>query len=151
MDQRSIVLYLNRKGLAAQVSHDDFVATLREEAIAYSVVTNYLRAARIIPCDATSFSAAKSPHIDESDETILRALEELPFSSIRQLSRVTHLPKTMVYMRLSQKFGLTAHHLRWFRISCLMMRRQVRSNGPGPFERYSGYSRQSLARSRDPA
>jgi hypothetical protein len=42
MDERSIDLYLNRKGLTAQVIHDDLVATLGEEVIAYSTVTNYL-------------------------------------------------------------------------------------------------------------
>jgi hypothetical protein len=64
VDERSIVLYLNRKGLTAEVVHDDLAATLGEEATAYSRVTNCLRA---------------SP-MDESDENILRALEELPFS-----------------------------------------------------------------------
>jgi hypothetical protein len=82
MDQRLIVLYLNRKGLTTQLIHDDFVATLGEEAIAYSTVTNYLRAARIIPRDAKAFSAASSPHIDDSNEAILRPLEEFPFSSV---------------------------------------------------------------------
>jgi hypothetical protein len=40
MDQRSIVIYLNRKGLTTQVIHADLVATLGEEATAYSTVTN---------------------------------------------------------------------------------------------------------------
>jgi hypothetical protein len=71
MDQRSISLYLNRKGLTAQVSHDDLVAKLGAEVIAYSTATNYLRAARIIARDATLFSDAISPPIDESDEVIL--------------------------------------------------------------------------------
>jgi hypothetical protein len=83
MDQRSIVLYSNRKGLTAQVVDDDLVATLGKEAIAYGRVTNDLRVARIIPRDATAFSAGTSPHVDESDEDILRALEELPLSSVR--------------------------------------------------------------------
>jgi hypothetical protein len=52
MEQRLIVFYLNMKGLTDQVIHDDLIATLGEEAIAYSTVTNYLRAARIIPRDA---------------------------------------------------------------------------------------------------
>jgi hypothetical protein len=113
MDQRSIVLYLNRKNLTAQVIHDELVSTLSEEAIAYSTVTNYLVVARIIPRDPTPFAAAISPHIDESDEAILRALEQLLFSSVRQLSRAIHLPKTTVYRRLSEKLGFTARQLRW--------------------------------------
>jgi hypothetical protein len=115
MDQRSILLYLNRKGLTNQVIHDHLVATLGEEAIAYSTKKNYLRAARIIPRDATAFSAGTSPHIDESDEDILRALEEFPFFSGRQLSRATTLPKTTVYRRFSEKLGFPVRHLRWIR------------------------------------
>jgi hypothetical protein len=113
MDQSSIVICLNRKGLTAQNLHGDLVATLGAEAIAYSMVTNYLRATRIIPPDAITVSDATSPHIDESDEAILRTLEELPFSSVRQLSGATHLRKTMVYMRLCEKPWFTAHHLRF--------------------------------------
>jgi hypothetical protein len=112
MDQRSIVPYLDRKSLTAQVLYDDLVATLSMEATAYSMVTNYLRAARIIPRDATAFSAATSPHIDESDEAILRALEELPFSSVRKLSCTAHLPKTTLHRTFSKKLGFTARHLR---------------------------------------
>jgi hypothetical protein len=113
MDKRSIVLYLNRKGWTAQVMHDDLVATLGEEALAYITVTNYPWAARIIPRDATQFSDAISPHIDLSDEAILRALEELSFSSVRQLTYATHLPVITVYWRLSAKLGFTPRHLRW--------------------------------------
>jgi hypothetical protein len=82
IDQRSIVLYLNRKDLTAQAIHDDLVAT--------------------------PFSAAASPHIDELDEAILRALEEFPFSSVRQILYATHLPKTTVYRRLSGKLAFAA-------------------------------------------
>jgi hypothetical protein len=82
MDQRSIVLYLNRKGWTAPVIHDDLVATLDAEAMVYRPVTNYLRAVRIIPRDACSLSAPISPHIEESDDAILRAFAELSFSPV---------------------------------------------------------------------
>jgi hypothetical protein len=76
-------------------------------------VTNHLRAARIIPGDTTALSDATLFQINDSDEAILRALEEFPFSSVGQLSCAAHLPKTTVYRRLSEKLGLTARHLRW--------------------------------------
>jgi hypothetical protein len=53
-----------------------------------------------------------SPHIDDSDEDILSALQELPFSSVRQLSRATRVPKAMAYRRLSRKLGFIARDLR---------------------------------------
>jgi hypothetical protein len=96
----------------ARVIHDDLVATLGEEAIAYSTVTKYLREAQTGRDDAMQLSEEISPHIDDSDDAILSTLEELPFSSVRQFSRATHLPATTVYRQLSEKLGFTAHHLR---------------------------------------
>jgi hypothetical protein len=111
MDQRSIVLDLNRKDWTVRIIDADLVATLGEKAIAYSTVTKYFREAQTSPDDASPSSDATSPQIDDSVETILRALQELPFSSVRQLSRPTHLSKTMVCRRLSEKLGLIARHL----------------------------------------
>jgi hypothetical protein len=112
MDQRSIVLYFNRNGWMARVIHDDLVATLGEEAIAYSSMTKYLREAQTGPDDATALPEDISPHIDDSDEVILRALEEFTFSSVQHLFCAIHLPKTTVYRRFSEKLGVMARHLR---------------------------------------
>jgi hypothetical protein len=112
MNQRSIVFSLNRKGLTAQVVHDDLVDTLCKKARIYSTVTNYLRPVRIIHRDLTSFSPAVSPHISESDEAILSVLEGLPFSPARQLSHATQTAKSIVYRRFFEKLGFAARHLR---------------------------------------
>jgi DNA-binding IclR family transcriptional regulator len=42
---------------------------------------------------------------------ILAALEDNPFASVRQLSRLTHLPSTTVYRRLTQSLGFAARHV----------------------------------------
>jgi hypothetical protein len=76
-------MYLNRKGWTARVIHNDLVATLGEEAIAYITTMKFLREALISPDDLTTLSDATSLHIDHSDEAVLRALEELPFSSVQ--------------------------------------------------------------------
>jgi hypothetical protein len=81
MDPRSIVIYLNRKGLTLEVVHEDLVVTLGAEAIAYRMVANYLRTARIIPRDSTVLSAMTSPHIDESGEAILTAFSSSPMGA----------------------------------------------------------------------
>jgi hypothetical protein len=112
MDQKSIAMYLNRKGCTAQVIHDDLVAILGEEAIAYSTVRKYLREAQTAPDDASALFDELSPHMDDSDEAILSALEELSFSSVRKLSYATHLPATTRYRRLSEKLGFVTRHLR---------------------------------------
>jgi hypothetical protein len=46
MGQRTIWVYLNRKGLSAQVIHDEFVQVLGFDVIAYLTVTSYLGVSR---------------------------------------------------------------------------------------------------------
>jgi hypothetical protein len=65
MNQKSIVLYLNRKGGTAPVMHENLVATLGEEAILYNTVRKYLREAKISPGDPTAFLDTISAHIDD--------------------------------------------------------------------------------------
>jgi hypothetical protein len=57
---------------------------------------NHLREAQTGSDDGTTLSEEIPPHIEVSDEDIQSALEELPFSSVRQLSRTTYLPKITV-------------------------------------------------------
>jgi hypothetical protein len=38
--------------------------------------------------------------------------EDGPFASVRQLSRLIHLPSTIVYRRLTQSLGFVARYLR---------------------------------------
>jgi hypothetical protein len=87
MDPKLIVLYLDRKGWTAHEVHDNLVATFAEETIAYSTITWFLHEARINHSVATPFSDIISPHLtspqlNESDEAVLKALEELPFYSL---------------------------------------------------------------------
>jgi hypothetical protein len=96
----------------ARVIHNDLVVTLGEEAIAYSTVTKYLREVQTGPDDATPLPEEMSHHIDDSDEAILRAIEQLSFSSVQYLVCAIHLPKTTVYRRFSEKLGFMARHLR---------------------------------------
>jgi hypothetical protein len=112
MDQRSIVLYPNRKRWMTRAIHDDLVATLDAKAIAYSAVTKYLCEAQTGTDDATELPEEISPHIDDSDEAILRGLEEFSFFSVQYFFCAIHLPKTTVYRRFSEKLWFMARHLR---------------------------------------
>ena len=47
MDQRSIVLFLDRKRLKATDIHNELVAVLGNDAVSYSTVTRYLREGRL--------------------------------------------------------------------------------------------------------
>jgi hypothetical protein len=104
MDQKPIVLYLQMKGMALALDaiHDDLVRTLGKDSVAYSTMTKYSR--------STQFSGRKkatlpeAPNVERSpvDEAILTARPEFafPFSSVRELSRRTCLPKSTMHRHL---------------------------------------------------
>jgi hypothetical protein len=111
MDQRSIAIYLERKRLSARVIHDDLVATLRRDAVAYRIVTRSLRETRFPQPTDTSLSIQIPQVSDDSDEAILAALCEASFASGRQLARLTHLSPAKVYRRLTQSVGFITRPL----------------------------------------
>jgi hypothetical protein len=113
MTQRPIVAYLSSKGMSAREIHDDIVATLGPDAVSYSSVTRGLREARFPHSKPESHPADVQRDLDHSDQIISAALEDRQFASVRQLSRLTHLPSTTVYRRLTQSLGFVARHLRW--------------------------------------
>jgi hypothetical protein len=113
MDQRSIVLYFARKGLNAMVIHRELRATLWSEVVNYPSVTAYLREAKFsLPIPLPTFSESDL-QADNSDTAILLALDEQPFVSVRQLARLTHLPRTTVHRRLTESLEFRVRHLRW--------------------------------------
>jgi hypothetical protein len=113
MTQRPIVAYLSLKGMLAREIHDDIVASRGPNAVSYSSVTRYLHEAQFLPSKPESHPADIQRDLDDSDQTILVALEDSPFASVRQLSRLTHLSSTTVYRHLTQSLGFGARHLRW--------------------------------------
>jgi hypothetical protein len=99
--------------MLAREIHDDIVAALGPDAVPYSSVTRYLREARFPPSKPDPHPADVQKYLDDSDQIILAALEDSLFASVRQLSRLTHLPLTIVYRSLTQSLGFVARHLRW--------------------------------------
>jgi hypothetical protein len=98
--------------MSARDIHDDIVATHGPDAMSYSSVTRYLREARFPPSKSEPHPAHVQRDLDDSHQAIVAALEDSPLASVRQLSRLTHLPSTTVYRRLTQSLGFVARHLR---------------------------------------
>jgi hypothetical protein len=115
MKQRPIVAYLSLKGMSARKIHDDIVATLGPDVVSYSSVTRCLREAQFPPSkpEPEPHPADVQRDLDDSDQAIFAALEDFPFASVWQLSRLTHLPSKIVHRRLTQSLGFVAHLLRW--------------------------------------
>jgi hypothetical protein len=110
MDQRSICLFLAMKGLSARDLHNELVAVLVPDAIAYSTVTSYLRR-RQFP--AISSEPSHEPPMTIIDYSILDAFDKQPFSSVKELAKLTCMPTTTVYRHLTRLLGFAVKHLRW--------------------------------------
>jgi hypothetical protein len=111
MDQRSIALYVSMKGLSAKTIHHELVRTLGAEAIAYRAVTWYLRSAKFLAQSEKACDEARVAQTDSIDAAILKALTGNPFSSVRELSRLSCLFRSTVYRRLTESLGFTVRHL----------------------------------------
>jgi hypothetical protein len=111
MQQRSIVLYLTRKGLSPLVIHDDLVTTPGADAVSYSSVTRHLRDTVLISSNRPTPLPEPETQFDDCDHAILLTLAEQPFASVRELWRLTHLPRTIVHRRLTKSLGFRAGHL----------------------------------------
>jgi hypothetical protein len=113
MTQSPIITYLSLKGRSAREMHADIIATLGPDSVSYSSVTRCFREAQFPPSKPERHPANVQRDLDDSDQAILAAREDSPFASVWQLSRLTHLPSTTVYRRLTQSLGFVARHLRW--------------------------------------
>jgi hypothetical protein len=115
MDQKPIVLYLRMKGMALHAIHDNLVRTLGKDAVAYSTVTKYAHSIQFsgrkeaIPPEAPDME--RGP-VDEAKVTALAEFP-FPFSSVRELSRRTCLPRSTVHRHFTQSLRFTVQHLRW--------------------------------------
>jgi hypothetical protein len=120
MDQRSFVrlLYLHLTGLLAHEIHDDLVATLGLKGVAYSTVMGYLCDIKLDTAKVTRDQEPNPPHLDDSDQAFLAAREENPFSSVRELVRVTYAPRAIVYRRLTKSHWFVRSLLPWVPTFC---------------------------------
>jgi hypothetical protein len=110
MDQRPIVLFLSMKGLPAQDIPGELVGVLSSDAVGYSTVTKYLRETRIPPIPMETLE--KSPNT-VTDDAILDALQQQPFSSVSELAKLTCIPRSTVHQHLTQTLGFVVKHFRW--------------------------------------
>jgi hypothetical protein len=87
------------------------MATLGNEAVAYSRVTKYLRTAQFNPIK--SLQTPMQVHLSAPRRLQQVALEEKPLSSVRRLAHSAHVPPTAVYRRLMNSLGALLRHFRW--------------------------------------
>jgi hypothetical protein len=105
MTQSPIVAYLSLRWISAREIHDDIIATLGPDVVSYSSVARHIREAQFPSSKPKPHPADVQRDLADSDQAILAALEDIPFTSVRQLSRLIHLPSTTVY-RLSPSYPI---------------------------------------------
>jgi hypothetical protein len=98
MDQKAIVLDLHMRGMLLDAIHEDVmrVRVLGENAVAYSTVTKYVRSEKFPPKNDGPPSQPMGVQPGPVDQAILTTLADDPFSSVRELSRLSCLPRSTV-------------------------------------------------------
>jgi hypothetical protein len=97
MDQKAIVLYLHMRGMSLDAIHEDVMRVLGENAVAYSTATKYVRSEKFPPKNDGLPSQPMTVEPGPVDQAIIAALVDEPFSSVRELSRLTCLPWSTVH------------------------------------------------------
>jgi hypothetical protein len=90
----------------------DREATLGLEAIAYSMVTYYLRTSSFPASNKIADDTNEECQVTEIDETILKTPANEPFSSVHELIRYTCLSKTIVHPHVTCSLSFTVRSLR---------------------------------------
>jgi hypothetical protein len=103
MDQKALVLYLHMRGMSLDAIHEDLVRVrvrgrvVGENAVACSTVTKYVRSEKFSPKNDEPASQPMSVEPGPVDQAILTTFADDPFSSVRELSRLTCLPWSTVH------------------------------------------------------
>jgi hypothetical protein len=113
MDQKTIVLCLRMKGMLLDAIHEYLVRTLGTDAVTYPTVAKYALSAKFSPKKDRPSSETAVVESSTVDDAILAALADYPFSSIRELSRRTCLPRPTVHRHLTHSLRFIIRHLRW--------------------------------------
>ena len=55
----------------------------------------------------------KNQYQEENCDIILQTLKNFPYASVRQIEKVTGIPKSTIYDVLTKSLGYVARHLKW--------------------------------------
>jgi hypothetical protein len=113
MDEKAIVLYLHMRGMWLDAIHEDL---LRE---------------KFLPKNDGSPSQPVIVEPGPVDQEISIALPDGPFSSVRELSQLTCLPRSTVHSHLTDSLRFRIQHLRWIPDLANAEEKRIRVNMAG--------------------
>jgi hypothetical protein len=96
MDLKSITLDLAMKHLGTLEIHVEINNVLGQGTVGYSTLTRYLRRRSFPHSSESAEEEAEIESRDPIERVILQALNEQPFSSLRQLTKRTLIPATTI-------------------------------------------------------
>jgi hypothetical protein len=110
----SIVTFFHLNGLSAQAKyvHSEPVQVLRSDAIAYSTGIKPIENDVILQNEPEAEDRVGDQGFSIIDNAILEALEMMPFASIRQIAKMTFIPPTTLFRRLTKSFHFVLKPLR---------------------------------------
>jgi hypothetical protein len=131
MDQKGIVRYLHMRGMLLDAIHQDLMRGVGKNGVEHSMVTKYVRREKYPPKNDGPPSQPISVEPGPVDQAILTALADDPFSSVRELSRLTCFPRSTVHRHLTDSLHFTIQHLRWIPRLLNLEQRRIRVNMAG--------------------
>jgi hypothetical protein len=118
-------------GLSLDAIREDLMPVLGENAVAYSMVTKYVRSEKFAPKNDGPPSEAMTVEPGPVDQAILIVLPGDPFSSVRELSQLICLPRSTVQRRLTDSLHVRIQHLRWIVRLLNLEQKRIRVNMAG--------------------
>jgi hypothetical protein len=133
MGLESIMLYLNKKGLAAVEIHTEISYVLGEGTTGYSAVTRYLRKQSLEDSSTLPREDREIQGPEAIDNAILQMLDEQAFVSLRQIAKRILIPMSTVRYCLVSKMPYTLKHCKWAPHTLSGAQKQTRVTAPKSF------------------
>jgi hypothetical protein len=108
-------VFLQVKGRSAKTRdiHTEVVQVLASDAISYSTVTKHMRNDIILQNEPEAEDRAEDQGFSITGNPILKALEMMPFVSVRQILKMAIIPPTLAYRRLTKSLHFFLRQLFW--------------------------------------
>jgi hypothetical protein len=111
MDQKSMIVFIYLKELSVKDVHTELIQALESGAIAYSTVAKDMHNDVILQNEPETEDRAEEQGFSITDTGILAALEMMLVSSIHQIAKMTFIPPTTVFRRLTKSLRFVLKRL----------------------------------------
>jgi hypothetical protein len=122
-------VFLHLKGLSVKAKdiQIELIEVLKSDAIAYSTETKYRRNDAVLQNESEAKDRAENQSFSITDNVILEAIEIISFASIRQIAKMTFIPPTTGFRRLTKSIHFVLKRLCWIphRLSDLQKQARV--------------------------